>query len=36
VIACMFIIPIPWVVRWYTRWYISQFALAPRGTMANA
>ena len=30
VIGCMFIIPIPWVMRWYTGWYTSQFALADR------
>jgi GYF domain 2 len=30
-IACAFIIPIPWMLRWYARWYVSQFALAPRG-----
>jgi hypothetical protein len=29
-IGCMFIIPIPWVMRWYARWYIAQFALADR------
>ena len=29
-IGCVFIIPIPWVLRWYTRWYVSQFALADR------
>ena len=29
-IACAFIIPIPWMMRWYTRWYISQFALVER------
>jgi GYF domain 2 len=28
--GCAFIIPIPWVVRWYTQWYVSQFALVPR------
>jgi hypothetical protein len=28
VFACAFIIPIPWVVHWYTRWMVSQFALA--------
>jgi hypothetical protein len=33
VIGCVFIIPIPWVIRWYARWYVSQFALAPRGAM---
>ena len=32
-IGCAFIIPIPWVIRWYTRWYVSQLALAPRGGM---
>jgi hypothetical protein len=35
VIACIFIIPIPWVLRWYAQWYASQFALAERGTLAN-
>jgi hypothetical protein len=29
-IACIFIIPIPWMLRWYANWYISQFALADR------
>jgi hypothetical protein len=29
-IGCAFIIPIPWVMRWYTTWYVSQFALADR------
>jgi hypothetical protein len=29
-IGCAFIIPIPWVLGWYTRWYLSQVALAPR------
>ena len=36
VIACIFIIPIPWMLAWFGRWYASQFALAERGTMANA
>jgi hypothetical protein len=35
-IACLFIIPIPWMLRWYTAWYVSQFALVERGTYANA
>jgi hypothetical protein len=35
-IACIFIIPIPWMLAWYGRWYASQFALAERGTMAKA
>src|SRR5689334_1243918 len=29
VLLCVLIIPIPWILRWFTRWYISQFALAP-------
>ena len=29
-IACAFIIPIPWMMRWYNSWYVSQFALAER------
>jgi hypothetical protein len=36
VIACIFIIPIPWVLAWFGRWYASQFALVERGTMADA
>jgi hypothetical protein len=28
VFACAFIIPIPWIVHWYTRWIVSQVALA--------
>ena len=36
VIASIFIIPIPWVLAWFGRWYASQFALAERGTRANA
>jgi hypothetical protein len=34
-IGCAFLIPIPWVLRWYTTWYASQFALVERG-YANA
>lgn len=30
VIACMFIIPIPWMMRWYVQWAISQFELVER------
>jgi hypothetical protein len=26
--ACAFIIPIPWMMKWYYRWFISQIALA--------
>ena len=30
------IIPIPWILRWYTQWYVSQIALVERGAYANA
>lgn len=30
------LIPIPWVLRWYTNWYVTQFALVERGAMARA
>lgn len=30
-LGCIFIIPIPWLLRWYTQWYISQLALVERG-----
>jgi hypothetical protein len=30
-LLCALIIPIPWMLRWYSQWYVSQFALAPRG-----
>ena len=30
-IGCAFLIPIPWVLRWYATWYASQFALVQRG-----
>ena len=29
-LLCFLIIPIPWILRWISSWYISQFALAPR------
>lgn len=29
-IGCFFIIPIPWVISWYTRWFMSQIVLVPR------
>jgi GYF domain 2 len=33
-VACglcvMLIIPIPWILRWYTQWYVSQIAVAQR------
>ena len=25
--GCVLLIPIPWVLRWYTTWYVSQFEL---------
>jgi hypothetical protein len=28
--ACIFIIPIPWMMRWYAQWLASQFALVER------
>jgi hypothetical protein len=36
VIACVFVIPIPWVLRWYTRWYVSQFDLVQPGAATRA
>ena len=35
-IGCGFIIPIPWVIRWYAQWYVSQFELVERGALAHA
>jgi hypothetical protein len=35
-IGCGFIIPIPWVMRWFANWYVSQFELVERGTLAGA
>lgn len=29
-LACGFLIPIPWMLRWYTQWYVSQFELFER------
>ncbi|MGC2780321.1 MAG: DUF4339 domain-containing protein [Bradyrhizobium sp.] len=29
-LGCSLIIPIPWLLRWYSAWYISQFALVQR------
>ena len=34
-IGCGFLIPIPWVLRWYARWAISQFKLVERDQLAN-
>ena len=35
-LGCVLFIPIPWMLRWYTRWYVSQFALVERSRYANA
>ncbi|MEN3350373.1 MAG: hypothetical protein V7632_4008 [Bradyrhizobium sp.] len=29
-IVCSFLIPIPWMLRWYGNWFVSQFALVER------
>jgi hypothetical protein len=34
-LGCALLIPIPWVMRWYTSWYVSQFALVERTAAAN-
>jgi hypothetical protein len=34
--GCLFIIPIPWVLRWYFTWGTTQFVLVERATVANA
>jgi len=35
-LGCIFIVTIPWVMRWFIRWQVSQVALVERGTLANA
>jgi hypothetical protein len=35
-IACAFIIPIPWMYRWFAQWVASQTVLVEGGTQANA
>jgi hypothetical protein len=35
-ITCVFIIPIPWMYRWFASWLASQTVLVERGTQANA
>jgi GYF domain 2 len=35
-IGCAFLIPIPWVLRWYAGWYVSQFELADGGAYVKA
>jgi len=34
--CCLFIIPIPWMYRWFTRWVASQTTLVDKGALANA
>jgi hypothetical protein len=29
-IGCAFLIPIPWVLRWYSEWFVCQFGLVQR------
>ena len=36
VVGCVFLIPIPWVIRWYSQWYVSQLELVERGAEAGA
>ena len=35
-LCCLFIIPIPWMYRWFTRWLASQTTLVDKGALANA
>ena len=35
-LGCVFIIPIPWVMRWFIRWQASQVVLVERGALAIA
>src|SRR6266404_1676968 len=35
-LGCIFIVTVPWVMRWFIRWQVSQVALVERGTLANA
>jgi hypothetical protein len=28
-LACIFIIPIPWIIRWYKTWFVSQISVGP-------
>lgn len=34
--GCFFIIPIPWMYRWFIRWLASQITLVDKRTLANA
>ena len=36
VVACVFLIPIPWVIRWYAQWWVSQLELLERGVHSQA
>jgi GYF domain 2 len=36
IIACAFIIPIPWALRWIMRWLASQIVLVERTTLSGA
>jgi hypothetical protein len=35
-LGCLFIIPIPWLYRWFNCWLASQIALVDRGALTNA
>jgi GYF domain 2 len=35
-LGCIFIVTIPWVMRWFIRWQVSQVVLVERGRLANA
>jgi hypothetical protein len=35
-LVSVFIIPIPWMYRWFSRWLASQVVLMEKGTSANA
>jgi hypothetical protein len=35
-LGCLFIIPIPWLYRWFNRWLASQIVLVDKTTLANA
>jgi GYF domain 2 len=36
IVGCVFIIPIPWTLWWFTRWLVSQFALIERAEQNQA
>ncbi|EJN08651.1 hypothetical protein PMI42_07125 [Bradyrhizobium sp. YR681] len=35
-LGCLFIIPIPWLLRWYFAWGTTQFVIVERGTIPQA